>query len=1200
MAEYKGLNIVFEGDATSLSATLAKIRRDASQAQGELTGIQNALKFDPKNVTLLGDKAKQMTRSFTDAKARVDAFDKGMDQLKTGLDAARKAMQRMSDEGEEGSNAYQVLSKEVEHYSAELEHMEAEQHKNIVLMEQARQQAVLAQSAYDLANSKVAGFGTTLVEAGNIMTSMGNGLSRLWNVLGTLEIAGRLLDLDIAPTQVISNAEEFGNKIAQVSGYLDVEGENLEAMRQLALKWGKDTKYSATEAADAISELAKGGMTQAQIEGGALEATMLLASAGNISMADAAGVAVTAIKTFGLAAGDASEVADALAGAANKSTAEVDSLASAFKYVGGWATLAQWNINDVSGALGLLADHGMQGEMAGTALRNVMQRVAAPTDKAAAIMEKYGIQVRDASGHMKSATEIVDELNEAFDGIDEETRDEALNSIFGARALPAAIALMEEGSEGLQKYIDATKTTGYAAEMAQDQLGDLGWALELLRGEAETASVNLGASLEPRIIALAEAVEDCFEWFNSLSDSERDGIVNSGLWVAAAGPMLSVFGRISSGVGKAVLAVSGFMSAANPSGAEGTVRLVDRIATAYQATGTAASQAYPKAAAFISGMKSLLIGAGIAAAIGIVVKLYADWRAEIEKTAAYHRKFNDVVRDMGDDASLAATEMDVAARSVKEYGDAADIAASDLDGLLDKMEKHNEAINSSRKETNDQVTMLNDYMDVINELGGKGEASADDMARLQWAVDGVNEVLGTNYTASDILQGKWQDEEDTIDDLVGYLNDLIEKYKEEARVKAYAAQYEESVQAESEAASEVVRARKEYNDKLEETRQIQRDLMRLHPNLTEDEAWSLASTSSRLEEYNTKLEEANTLHDEAANRSDQLAKAMENEAAAVEATDGSLEAYLRDNSWDLAMASLQEYNIGLGTLQKAMEDAGLSVESLGGMTEEQFMDMVIACGGDIDKIIRYIAELNGVEIEDKEAKVDADTSALSHALGGDMAKWQDTDLKEQVGVAESDTSNFSLGDLLVWNMFSPKPQRATATAETGGVERGTETLRRFESEPFGRRSSSAVLDYSSVMSGVSWMQSAMSEDFYDREATVTLYRNIVTTTTTKQGHAAGGWIPRHASGGYVTSATMTQYGLVGENGTEYYDGSSIIPLTNRRYAKPFIDLLAEGLASKQGGGDTYYSIGSLEVPSGSALAGAMEQVFDMALREARA
>lgn len=379
-----------------------------------------------------------------------------------------------------------------------------------------------------------------LKKGGSATKALGEGITEL----GSSMTLGLTVPIVAAGGAATSMAAGFDDAMSQVQGALGGASTDMDGLRDLALQLGADTVFSATESAQAMVELAKGGLTEAQIKGGALAASMDLAAAGQLNLADAAATTVQMMGSFGLGAGDATRIANALAGAANASSADVSDLTQAMSQCSAQAALAGWSLEDTAAALALFADHGVKGSDAGTSLKTMLQRLAAPTDQAAEAIAAYGLNIRDSNGQMKDISGIADELTGKLGGLSDAERDAALQTIFGSDASRAAAILMQSGSEGLAKYIAATNDATAAETMANAQKGELSWALENMGGAVESAAIAFGTALAPAITAVAGVIGNVAEAFASLPAGVQTGIAVVLALVAALGPLLMVIGSV--------------------------------------------------------------------------------------------------------------------------------------------------------------------------------------------------------------------------------------------------------------------------------------------------------------------------------------------------------------------------------------------------------------------------------------------------------------------------------------------------------------------------------------------------------------------------------------------------------------------------------------------------------------------------------
>lgn len=379
-----------------------------------------------------------------------------------------------------------------------------------------------------------------LAAGGRATRALGDGIMQAGGAL----TMGVTVPLVAAGGAAVATATKFDDAMAQVSGALGDPSADMEGLRKLALQLGADTVFSATEAGNAMVELAKGGMTEADIKGGALAASMDLAAAGQLGLADAAATTVQMMGSFGLGAGDAARIADALAGAANASSADVSDLTQAMSQCSAQASLAGWSLEETAAALALFADNGIKGSDAGTSLKTMLQRLAAPTDEAATAMQTYGIEARDSEGRMKGVADIAAELQGKLGTLSEAERDMALQTIFGSDASRAAAIMMKTGADGLAKYTDATNDATAAETMAAAQKGDLSWALENMQGSLESAGIAFGTALAPAVEVVAGLIGDAAEAFSTLSPGVQTAIAVVGGLVAVLGPLLIVAGAV--------------------------------------------------------------------------------------------------------------------------------------------------------------------------------------------------------------------------------------------------------------------------------------------------------------------------------------------------------------------------------------------------------------------------------------------------------------------------------------------------------------------------------------------------------------------------------------------------------------------------------------------------------------------------------
>jgi TP901 family phage tail tape measure protein len=351
--------------------------------------------------------------------------------------------------------------------------------------------------------------------ASPVFDKFGRRVDQTRDRVGLLDRASRNLGPTLAALGLAKMATDsvkleaaYSRTMAQVGVATGEAGKKLESLDDLAMKLGADTTFSAQDAGTAMLELAKGGLSAADIKAGSLANTLTLATAGGLELGDAANVVVQAMGAFGLSAKDTGSAVAALAGAANASSADVSDITQALAQAGTTANAAGLSIQDTTAFLAMFADKGIQGSDAGTALKTMLTRLVPSTKAAADTMAELGLSYTDANGQMVSAEEIASRTREAFKGLTDEERTRAINTIFGSDAQRAANVLIGEGEKGLKRYKTATSDLSQAEKLAKASTSGTAGALEQLSGAYETAQIQVGKGLAPAVEDLANKASD--------------------------------------------------------------------------------------------------------------------------------------------------------------------------------------------------------------------------------------------------------------------------------------------------------------------------------------------------------------------------------------------------------------------------------------------------------------------------------------------------------------------------------------------------------------------------------------------------------------------------------------------------------------------------------------------------------------------
>jgi TP901 family phage tail tape measure protein len=497
----------------------------------------------------------------------------------------------------------------------------------------------------------------------------------------TRTAAGLGLGLVGLAAGAVKMSMDFEKSMSAVSAATHASTGEIGQLRAAALQAGKDTSFSATQAADGITELSKAGVSTADVLGGGLRGALDLAAAGQLDVGEAAETAASAMTQFKLSGTAVPHIADLLAAAAGKAQGSVHDMGAALNQAGLVSAQMGLSLEDTTGTLAAFASAGLIGSDAGTSLKTAMLMLANPTGKAKDLMKDLGIETYDAQGKFVGITKLAGNLKDRLSGLTQEQRNSALATIFGSDAIRAASILYDQGADGIQKWIDKTNDSGYAAETAKLQTDNLAGDIERLKGSLETLAIQAGTGANAGLRKLAQGANTAVDAFADLPG-----------WVQQSITVLSGVG------GASLLAGAGFLKA------RGTAKdLMDELRD-MGPRGAAAATGLGKVAS-IAGK----LGLAGAAAVGLYegFKLFGDW---IDHFSA------PVARDV-DKMTVALQEF---ASTGKVTGELAKTFGSDLSGLQKQFEQ--------MARLQEQVKKLSAYSQTV--FAGRGAGAAPNAADL--------------------------------------------------------------------------------------------------------------------------------------------------------------------------------------------------------------------------------------------------------------------------------------------------------------------------------------------------------------------------------------------------------------------------------------------------------------------------------------
>lgn len=387
---------------------------------------------------------------------------------------------------------------------------------------------------------------------GSTMQTAGKSMTKLLTV--------PILGAGIAAAKIGGDFEEQMSRVKAISG---ATGSSFDQLKQQAIDLGAKTAFSAKESAAGMENLASAGFNANEIMA-AMPGLLDLAAVSGGDVALASENAATALRGFGLDAGQAGHVADVFARAAADTNAEVADMGEAMKYIAPVANAMGISLEESAAAIGIMSDAGIKGSQAGTSLRGALSRLAKPTDPMIAKMDELGLSFYDAEGNMKSLKDQVGMLQQAFKGLTPEQQQNALVTLYGQESLSGMMALIDKGPDSLGKLTNSLKdSNGAADEMARTMQDNMKSSIEQMLGSFESAAIVIQGIIAPAIRGVADTIGGLVQKFVDAPEPiQKMVLVIAGL-VAAIGPLLFIGGSMIVWFAKLKVAV-GFLSTSFP------------------------------------------------------------------------------------------------------------------------------------------------------------------------------------------------------------------------------------------------------------------------------------------------------------------------------------------------------------------------------------------------------------------------------------------------------------------------------------------------------------------------------------------------------------------------------------------------------------------------------------------------------------
>lgn len=360
------------------------------------------------------------------------------------------------------------------------------------------------------------------------------------------KIAGAFTPVAVVAAIGVKAFATYESELANLRLSVNPTAEQFEKLKTAIEGVSKSTGIDKASVAQSFTELIKAGTDVETALGGAAEVVVKFAKVAKMDTAEAAVLVSDVLHIFAREGLSAADAVDILSKSADSSSVDLRNISQAFSMASAVAGSTNQSFRDLAAAIGILGNQGLKGSDAGTALKTMMLRLAAPTKDAIEVFDQYGLSVRNADGTMKDLRSIIAELQEKFGGLNAESRDAALSKLFGTDAIRPALIFLEQGVAGWDKF-------SKAMEGGMSVSGKFGIAMDTTDGRltrvitaVTDAGTAIGQVLAPTVQKVAEWLIDASyktaEWVRANHELVATAATIAGV-VAGAGAAMMVFGK---------------------------------------------------------------------------------------------------------------------------------------------------------------------------------------------------------------------------------------------------------------------------------------------------------------------------------------------------------------------------------------------------------------------------------------------------------------------------------------------------------------------------------------------------------------------------------------------------------------------------------------------------------------------------------
>lgn len=509
-------------EVVKLYGNVEKAQQKLDKANAELEDAKKALDNAKNSGTATAEEIAKLEANVDKAQKKVDKANGTLQEAKTDFDRYADAAGLASDElqscAEEISNTrneldrangtFEAASTTVDRWQTAVNNAQSELNDTTNQIEQNRE-------AIDQLGNEIEDTGDAAE------TSANGGFTVLRGALAELASAALIAALNQvkdAVKGIIEAGSNFEAGMSKVSAVSGATGKDLDRLRAKAKEMGQTTVFSATDAAEAFNYMAMAGWkTEDMLYG--IEGVMDLAAASGEDLGTTSDIVTDALTAMGYSAKDAGRLADVMAAASSNANTNVAIMGETFKYAAPLVGTFGYTMEDTALQIGLMANSGIKGEMAGTALRSIMSRLVSPTKDVNTALETLGLTsetlLKDSNGQMRDLSEVMEILRSKMSNLDETTQGQIASQLAGKNAMSGFLAVINAAPADIDKLSSAIENSdGAAKRMAETMTDNLSGDLTLMKSNLESLQITLYEKFQP---ALREGVDV----LNQLIDSVK-------------------------------------------------------------------------------------------------------------------------------------------------------------------------------------------------------------------------------------------------------------------------------------------------------------------------------------------------------------------------------------------------------------------------------------------------------------------------------------------------------------------------------------------------------------------------------------------------------------------------------------------------------------------------------------------------------